>query len=67
MRSCLFFFVAFILAVALAAVTESPAVKKVEDQVVASYDQIAEETSEIPENWAAPEPDETYANQSKAP
>ena len=26
MRSCLFFFVAFILAVALAAVTESPAV-----------------------------------------
>lgn len=67
MKKCLFFFVAFVLAVAIAAVTESPAVKKVEDQAVVSYDQIAEETSEIPANWPADEPDETYASQSKTP
>jgi hypothetical protein len=67
MKKCLFFFVAFVLAVALAALTETPAVKEVEDQVVVSYDERAEETSEIPAHWPADEPDETYVSQSKTP
>ena len=67
MKKCLFFFVAFILAVALAVSTESSVVKKAEDQVVVSYDQIAEQTHDIPANWPEGEPGENSANQTENP
>ena len=67
MRKCLFFFVAFVLAVALAALTESPVVKKAKDQAVASYDQLAEQTSETPANWPEGEPGEIPDSQNENP
>lgn len=67
MKKCLFFFVAFILAVALAVSTESSVVKKAEDQVVVSYDQIAEQTPDIPANWPEGEPGENSVNQTENP
>jgi hypothetical protein len=67
MKKCLFFFVAFVLAVALAALTESPVAKNTEDQAVVSYDQIAEQTSETPANWPEGKPGEIPASQNENP
>jgi putative cell wall-binding protein len=67
MKKCLFFFVAFILAVALAASTESSVVKKTEDQIVVSYDQIAEQTPDTPANWPEGEPGEILVHQTENP
>jgi len=67
MKKCLFFFVAFVLAVALAALTESPVVKKTEDQAVLRYDQIAEQTPDAPANWPEGEPGEISVSQTEKP
>jgi hypothetical protein len=67
MKKCLFFFVAFVLAVALAAHTESTVVKKTEDQAVASYDQIAEQTPDTPAHWPEGEPGEIPVSQNEKP
>ena len=58
---------AFVLAVALAVLTESPVVKKTEDQAVVSYDQIAEQTPDTPANWPEGEPLETPVSQTENP
>jgi hypothetical protein len=67
MKKCLFFFLAFVMAVALAVLTESPVVKKTKDQAVASNDQLAEHTSETPVNWPEGEPGEIPDNQNENP
>jgi hypothetical protein len=67
MKKCLFFFVAFVLAVALAALTESPVVKKTEDQAVVSYDKITEQTPDTPANWPEGEPGEISVGQTENP
>ena len=67
MKKCLFFFVAFVLAVALAVLTESSVVKNTKDQAVASYDQIAEQTPDTPAIWPEGEPGENTVSQTENP
>jgi hypothetical protein len=66
MKRCLFFFLAFLLAVVLFALTEAPSVKKAEVNALANYSEVSNpEGRDMPVSWSADEQlNENRENQS---
>ena len=67
MKRCLLFFLALVLAIALATSTESAVDKGVQEQTALNYIQEDRITEEVDPGWASTEPAEDYENQSQKP
>lgn len=64
MKRCLFFFLAFLLAVATAVLTEAPSVKRSEVKALANHSEVAPEGPGMPAQWSANELNEDRESQS---
>lgn len=67
MKKCLFFFLALVMAIVLATMTETTVVDDVQDQTVSNYTREVQESPEISPEWTALELNKTYASQSQNP
>ena len=67
MKRCLFFFLALVVAISLALLTESPVVDDLQDQTASNYIKDDMQSPEVPEEGTAVDLADAYGSQSQNP